>query len=163
MMLGQCPNITGALKLVHNADTYSSYKLSAAGACFSLGFTDKKYHIVLRTDAIDIGVNDIQFNASKSNAVYSSNNIQMPSFQIFIIIKAWSAGGWTVPIASEYMEELFFKFNLIDVPGSFGKVLQKYLFNPAEFGMFWYINAPDDDIPISVSRRGAFVWPVMLG
>lgn len=41
-----------------------------------------------------------------------------------------------MPIASEYMEELFFKFNLIDVPGSFGEILQKYLFNPAEFGMF---------------------------
>ena len=80
-------NITGALKLVHNYDTYSSYQLSSAGACFSLGFTDKNYHIVTRTDAIDRGVNDIQFNASKSNAVYSSDNIQLPSVQILIIIK----------------------------------------------------------------------------
>lgn len=81
------PNITGALKLVHNDDTYSRYDLCAANTCFSLGVTAGKHHIVSRTDATATGLNDIQFNASKCNAVYSSNNIQLPSVQILIIIK----------------------------------------------------------------------------
>ncbi len=81
------PNITGALKLVHNTDTYTSYQYSAAGACFSLGVTAGNHHLVARTDATTIGLNDIQFNASKSEAIYSGSSVQAPALQTLIIIK----------------------------------------------------------------------------
>lgn len=46
---------------------------------------------------------DIRFDAYRSNTVYGeSSSVQPPALQTLIIIKVWSAGGWTV--SCEYKE-----------------------------------------------------------
>ena len=49
-----------------------------------------------RTDGMEVGVDLIQFNASKSEAIYSGASVQAPALQTLIIIKIWQAGGWAV-------------------------------------------------------------------
>ena len=60
---------------------------------------------------MELGVDLIQFNASKSEAIYSGASVQPAACQILIIIKAWSAATWTVfkPLNTE-LELLAFIF-----------------------------------------------------
>lgn len=49
-----------------------------------------------RTDGRDLGVDLIEFDASKSEAIYSGSSVQVPAIQALIIIKVWIALGCTV-------------------------------------------------------------------
>lgn len=45
---------------------------------------------------MEVGVDLIEFDASKSEAIYSGTSVQMPAFQTLTIIKVWIARGCTV-------------------------------------------------------------------
>ena len=45
---------------------------------------------------MEVGVDLIEFDASKSEAVYSGASVQVPALQTLIIIKVWQAFGCNV-------------------------------------------------------------------
>ena len=45
---------------------------------------------------MDLGVDLIEFDASKSEAIYSGASVQPAACQTLIIIKVWQTGGCTV-------------------------------------------------------------------
>ena len=82
------PNITGYARLCGNDDTYFKWTKSTSGGAFALSNTGRAVHNHSRTDGMEVGVDLIQFNASKSEAIYSGASVQPAACQILIIIKA---------------------------------------------------------------------------
>ena len=92
----ESPNITGYARLRGNEETYFKWEQSTGGGALVFSRTENVVRNYSRTDGMELGVDLIEFDASKSEATYSGASVQVPALQTLIIIKAWSAGDWTV-------------------------------------------------------------------
>lgn len=81
------PNITGYARIRGNEETYFRWTSSTGGGAFVFSRTASGVPNYSRTDARDFGVDLIEFDASKSGAIYSGSSVQMPAIQTLIIIK----------------------------------------------------------------------------
>lgn len=81
------PNITGYARLCGNDDTYFKMTKSTSGGAFALSSTGRNVHNHSRTDGMELGVDLIEFDASKLEATYSGASVQVPALQTLIIIK----------------------------------------------------------------------------
>lgn len=81
------PNITGYARIRGNEETYFRWDSSTGGGAFVFSMTNSAVCNYSRTDARATGVDLIEFDASKSGAIYSGTSVQVPSIQTLIIIK----------------------------------------------------------------------------
>ena len=81
------PNITGYARLRGNEETYFRWPYSTGGGAFVFSRTNDAVRNYSRTDGMDLGVDLIEFDASKSEATYSGASVQVPALQTLIIIK----------------------------------------------------------------------------
>ena len=86
-MLGFDPNITGFARLRGNIETFFTWNYTSGGGAFAFTETTGRVRNYLRTDGLSLGVDQIQFDASKSEAIYSGASVQPAACQILIIIK----------------------------------------------------------------------------
>ena len=82
-----CPNITGYARLRGNDETCFKWTLSTGAGAFVFSRTNNVVHNHTRTDGMEVGVDLIEFDASKSEATYSGASVQVPALQTLIIIK----------------------------------------------------------------------------
>ena len=89
VMFGQCyPNIMGYARLRGNEENYFKWVQSTGGGAFVFSRTASVVPNYSRTDGRELGVDLIEFDASKSEAIYSGASVQPAACQILIIIKA---------------------------------------------------------------------------
>ena len=81
------PNITGYARLRGNEETYFRWTQSTGGGAFVFSRTETAVPNYSQTDGVDFGVDLIEFDASKSEAIYSGSSVQVPAIQTLIIIK----------------------------------------------------------------------------
>ena len=81
------PNITGYARLRGNEEAYFRWDSSTGGGAFVFSMTNGVVPNYSRTDGRASGVDLIEFDASKSNSVYSGTSVQVPAIQTLIIIK----------------------------------------------------------------------------
>lgn len=81
------PNITGFEKLRGNEETYFRWEQSTGGGAFVFSRTASVVPNYSRTGGQALGVDLIEFDASKSEAIYSGASVQAPALQTLIIIK----------------------------------------------------------------------------
>lgn len=81
------PKITGYARLRGNEETYFRWDVSTGGGAFVFSRTESGVPNYSRTDGRSYGVDLIEFDASKSEATYSSSSVQVPAIQTLIIIK----------------------------------------------------------------------------
>ena len=81
------PNITGYARLRGNEETYFKWVQSTGGGAFVFSRTESVVPNYSRTDGRELGVDLIEFDASKSEAIYSGASVQPSACQILIIIK----------------------------------------------------------------------------
>lgn len=97
-MLGRYPNITGDMAPIQGA--ISGYlrciRVITNGAFYLSAETGNLPN--LRSESLTNGQNGYpHLNAARSNTAYGgSKTVQPPAIQTLIIIKVWSASGWTV-------------------------------------------------------------------
>lgn len=81
------PNITGYARLRGNEETCFRWTQSTGGGAFVFSRTESVVPNYSRTDGMDLGVDLIEFDASKSEAIYLGSSVQVPAIQTLIIIK----------------------------------------------------------------------------
>ena len=81
------PNITGYARLRGNEETYFKWVQSTGGGALVFSRTENVVRNYSRTDGMELGVDLIEFDASKSEATYSGSSVQVPAIQTLIIIK----------------------------------------------------------------------------